>query len=90
MKIDSFSGAAADLKGHARTPDNVREALLRNPRVSVWDMESAWLRGCLDSLLRQGLIVEIPASYPWVAFRVIPIKPTDQWTPPTTTPADGG
>lgn len=72
MRVDSFSGAAADLKGRDRTPENVLKSLCRNPRVSVWDMDSAWLRDCLDALKRSGRIVEVEEPYPWLRFRVLP------------------
>jgi hypothetical protein len=72
MRIDSFSGAAADLKGDKRTPENVLIALMRQSRVSVWDMDAAWLRSCLDALKRSGDIVEVEEPYPWLRFRVIP------------------
>jgi hypothetical protein len=71
VRIDSFSGQAADLKGSARTPENVLSALRRSPRVSVWDMDAAWLRGCLETLQRQGLIVEVDEPYPWIRFNVV-------------------
>lgn len=94
MRVDIFSGAAADLKGDKRTPANVLKALMRKPCVSVWDMEAAWLRGCLDALKRSGDIVEVDEPYPWLRFRVIPkvigfdpAKPGDDitgyWPPPT-------
>lgn len=72
VMIDSFSGKAADLKGEQRTPENVLKALCRCPRVSVWDMDAAWLRCCLDVLKRSGDIVEVDEPYPWIRFRVIP------------------
>lgn len=70
--IDSFSGKASDLRGEQRTPENVLKALCRSPRVSVWDMDAAWLRGCLDTLKRSGKIVEVDEYYPWLRFQVVP------------------
>lgn len=71
MIIDSFSGAAADFKPRQRTPENVLIALRKNPLISTWDMaEHAWLRGCLDSLKRDGKITEAAEPYPWHRFVV--------------------
>lgn len=45
MLIDSFSGAAADLKPAQRTPEFLLAVLAKRPRVSTWDMsELGWLR----------------------------------------------
>lgn len=65
--IDSFSGPAADLRGKARTSENVLAALKKHPRVSTWDMsEHAWLRRCIADLQRQGLITEDSTEpFPW-------------------------
>ena len=64
--IDSFSGAASDLKGKNRTSEKVLEALGRSPRVSTWDMvEHAWLCRCLLDLKKRGLIEEANEPYPW-------------------------
>ncbi len=71
MMIDQFSGPASDLKGSARTPENVLVALRRSPRVSVWDMDSAWLRACLDLLKNRGDIEELDEPYPWLRFKVV-------------------
>lgn len=71
VMLDSFSGAAADLKGANRTPENVLAALRRMPRVSVWDMsEHAWLRDCIGRLERAGKIVDDKSEpYPWIRYR---------------------
>lgn len=70
MRIDQFSGPASDLKGGARTPENVLAALRRSPRISVWDMDAVWLRGCLDLLKQRGDIEELDEPYPWLRFKV--------------------
>jgi len=71
--IDSFSGPASDLKPAHRTPNRVLDALAKNPRVSTWDMsELAWLRGCIDILLRDGMVAEDKSEpYPWHRFNVV-------------------
>lgn len=72
LKIDSFSGKAADLRGRDRTPEMVLGCLRKSPRVSVWDMDSEWLRDALDTLERQGKIAEVKEEpYPWLRFRVL-------------------
>lgn len=69
--LDSFSGAAADLPKGQRNADNVLRALAKMPRVSVWDMEQAWLRNCLSRLTLDALIVEDKAEpYPWLRFNI--------------------
>lgn len=71
MRIDNFSGAAADLPKAKRSYDNVLRALAKMPRVSVWDMEQAWLRNCLQRLQLDALIVEDKAEpYPWLHFSI--------------------
>lgn len=71
MHIDTFSGPAAELPRGRRTPEEVLAALKKNPRVSTFDMgESRWLRGCIDELKSQGLIVEQDEPYPWHRFEV--------------------
>jgi hypothetical protein len=71
--LDSFSGAAADLKKGQRNEANVLAALAKSPRVSTWDMEAARLRSCLKRLTLDGLIVEDKAEpYPWHRYTVTP------------------
>jgi len=71
LKVDFFSGAAAALKGHNRTPENVLACLRNNPRVSTWDMDADWLRECLRILESQGRIREDREEpYPWHRFIV--------------------
>jgi hypothetical protein len=71
--IDSFSGAAVDLKPAHRTPAKVLAVLAKYPRVSIWDMsENPWLCGCIDILKRDGMIVEDKSEpYPWFRFNVV-------------------
>lgn len=70
--LDSFSGAAANLKGKARTADNVLDALCRDPRVSTWDMsENTWLVSAIRQLKREGKIEELHDPYPWLRFKII-------------------
>lgn len=72
VRIDYFSGKAADLKRHKRTPEDVLECLRTDPRVSVWDMDAAWLRLALANLVRRGLIAEVKEdSYPWLRYKVL-------------------
>lgn len=73
MILDSFSGAASDLKGAARTDDNVLAVLAKHPRVSTWDMsEHGWLRDRIASLKRKGAIEEVESEpYPWHRYRVV-------------------
>lgn len=75
--IDSFSGAASDLKRGQRTPENVLTALRRDPRISTWDMcEHPWLRDCISELKSRKLIVEDKSEpYPWLRFSVVASKP---------------
>jgi DNA-binding HxlR family transcriptional regulator len=69
--LDSFSGAAADLKKGQRSAENVLAVLAKSPRVSTWDMEAAWLRGALAQLQRDGLISEDKSEpYPWHRYTV--------------------
>lgn len=65
--LDSFSGAAADLKKDCRTKENVLAALEQHPRVSTWDMsENPWLCRIIRDMKRKGLIVEDDKEpYPW-------------------------
>lgn len=71
--LDSFSGAAVELKPSHRTPEKVLGALSNNPRVSTWDMsENPWLVGCIEILKRDGLISEDKSEpYPWHMFEIV-------------------
>lgn len=71
--LDSFSGAAADLKRGQRTPESVLTALRKNPLVSTFDMsENAWLSSCIDDLKRAGHITEDKNEpYPWHRYVVV-------------------
>ena len=69
--VDSFTGSAAHLPKGKRTPENVLEALRRDPRISTWDMDQTWLRRCLASLEADGKIVdERKEPYPWLRFTI--------------------
>lgn len=69
--LDSFSGAAADLKKGQRSAENVLTVLAKNPRVSTWDMEAAWLRGAIAQLQRDGPITEDKSEpYPWHRYAI--------------------
>lgn len=71
VHIDTFSGAAADLRGLMRTSEYVLRALAHDPRASTWDMDThVWLRGAIEKLKRLGLIEEVPATYPWHVYRL--------------------
>lgn len=64
--IDSFSGAAGDLPVRTRGPMDVLAVLEKNPRLSVFDMSATpWLCRCIDTLLKQKLIVKADEPYPW-------------------------
>ena len=70
--LDSFSGAASDLRKGERAEENVLAALRRDPRISTWDFgEHAWLCSLIADLKRGGAIVEVPEPYPWHRFKVI-------------------
>ena len=70
--LDSFSGAAADLKPSKRTPHHVLAALSKDPRVSTFDMsEKPWLVACISSLKASGRITEDKSEpYPWHRYVV--------------------
>lgn len=71
-KLDCFSGEVAYLKHKERTDADIVRCLRQHPRVSVWDMDKAWLRDALASLVRRGLIVEDKAEqYPWLRYNVV-------------------
>ena len=76
IMLDSFSGAAADLKGSQRTADNVLAALVRSPRLSCWDMsEHDWLRIAIAKLIKEGRITEDKTEpYPWLRYVVQPTE----------------
>lgn len=79
VKIDCFSGAAAELKGRNRTPENVLACLREHPRVSTWDMDSTWLNEAIVTLEKQGKIREDRSEpYPWHRFIV---QSTDEMDP---------
>lgn len=70
--IDSFSGAASELKGKSRTSDNVLTVLRKHPRVSTWDLsEHRWLFNAINDLKVRKLIVELDEPYPWHRFKAI-------------------
>jgi hypothetical protein len=69
--LDSFSGAAAELRPGHRSPFDVLEALKRDPRVSTFDMsETPWLRGAIDALKANGAIESVPEPYPWLRYKI--------------------
>ncbi len=70
--LDNFSGAASDLPKGKRTAGEVLAVLAKHPRVSTWDMsEHAWLRGLIEEMIRDGLIVEVAQHYPWHRYKVV-------------------
>jgi len=72
MRVDSFSGAAANLRGANRTAENVLAVFKLCPRVSVWDMsEQPWLALTIKELERSMKIREMGEPYPWLRFKVI-------------------
>ena len=72
--IDTFSGAASDLKGRNRTPENVFEALKKHPRVSCFDMcENPWLVSCINELKHEKKIEEVKSDYPWLQYKATTI-----------------
>lgn len=72
VRIDSFSGAAADLPKGQREASDVLRVLLNHPRVSTWDMsETPWLCGRITELQRAGLVSDDKSEpYPWHRFNV--------------------
>jgi hypothetical protein len=71
IHLDSFSGAAAALKGRERDSAHVLEALRHDPRVSTWDMdEHWWLRTIIADLQARGVITQVPEAYPWHRYEV--------------------
>jgi len=69
--LDSFSGDAVDLRGNNRTGKNVISKLLKNPKVSTFDMsENMWLVTIIDSLKKRELIIEQDEPYPWHRYKV--------------------
>lgn len=71
VRIDSFSGAAADLPKARRSPDDVLCVLTSHPRVSTWDMRDClWLRCIIEDLCRKKLIERADEPYPWCRFVV--------------------
>jgi hypothetical protein len=72
IHLDSFSGAAAELKPRERTRENVFAALASDPRVSTFDMsEKPWLRSLIADLKRDGTIVELDEPYPWHRYSIV-------------------
>ncbi len=72
MIVCSFSTPVAELKGKQRTPDNVLDALRRNPRVSCFDLsEHKWLRDTISMLECSGWIVDDKTEpFPYVRYAV--------------------
>ena len=70
--IDSFSGAAADLPPSKRTPGHVLRALVRDPRVSTFDLsESRWLVSRIDLLvLLEYIKPDLTEPYPWHRYTI--------------------
>jgi len=66
--IDSFSGDLADLMPRQRSPRIALNVLKKSPRVSCFDMDKRWLQYLIRDLKRDGLIEELPESYPWIKF----------------------
>lgn len=72
VMIDCFSGPVASLKPNNRTPANVLKCLRNRPLVSVWDMDTKWLRDILMGLQRAGKIEDDKKEpYPWIRYKVI-------------------
>lgn len=64
--LDSFSGAASDLKPSQRTRESMLAVLAKSPRVSTWDMsEHCWLRTIIADLKERKMIDELAEPYPW-------------------------
>lgn len=87
MFVDSFSGAASDLKRKDRTPLNVLRVLSLHPRVSTWDMsENGWLCLIISQLQKAKLIKSVDEPYPWHKYqlaetgKLVLAKPHEQQT----------
>lgn len=68
--VDSFSGAAADLKRGHRTDADLMLALNTDPLVSCWDLsEHKWLRDRIFDAVDAGLLTKHHSvPYPWCRF----------------------
>ena len=71
IHIDRFSGSIIDLKPKQRDAKNALLILLKDPRVSAFDMsEKAWVRGLIQGLEHNGHIKEKESSYPWLEYEI--------------------
>lgn len=69
--LDSFSGKVAELKPRQqRDLFLVLEVLVKNPRVSTWDMGEHGLWRTMDELKYFRLIEGVESAYPWNEFKV--------------------
>ena len=70
--LDSFSGGASDLPRGKRADVDILRALLRDSRVSTFDMsEHRWLSSGIQSLKNDGLLSEDRTeAYPWHRYMV--------------------
>ena len=70
--IDSFSGSASDIPKSELTQDSVLSALLRDPKLSTWDMsESPKLRAIISKLELSGKIKTVDSAFPWHRWEII-------------------
>lgn len=69
--VCSFSGKVAELKPRQqRDLFLVLKVLVKNPRVSTWDMGEHNLWRTMLELKHFGLIEDVPSDYPWDEFKV--------------------
>ena len=69
IHLDSFSGDASELPRGKRSPENLLRTLARDPLVSVWDMEAAWLRNLIFDAIKAGLLEsDFTQPYPWCRY----------------------
>lgn len=67
--VDCFSGKVADLKSGHRMPDDILRSLSVHPRVSVWDIDTAWLRNGIAALETSGKVKSCASEqYPWIRY----------------------
>ena len=71
IHIDSFSGAASDIKKKDRTIENLILVIEKAPMISTWDyQDNTWLWRLVTEAKKQELIEELNQSYPWHKYQL--------------------
>ncbi len=71
IQIDSFSGAASDIKKKDRTIANLILVIEKAPMISTWDFsENKWLWQLVREAKEQELIEELNQPYPWHKYKI--------------------